>query len=56
MTVEELIEKLKEMPPTAMVFMCGGDEDGPDVEDNPPFYDEGVERIKYEHGRVELRD
>jgi hypothetical protein len=52
MTVEELIEKLKEMPPTAMVFMCGGDKDD---EDSAEFFDESVDDVDYDLGRVLLK-
>lgn len=35
MTVEELIDHLREMPPTAMVFVRSHDKDGEEIEPSP---------------------
>ena len=47
MTVEELIEALRVMPPTAQVLICHDDEDGEPIEVD-------IASIVYEFGEVSI--
>ena len=47
MTVEELIETLRQMPATAQVLICHNDEDGEPIEVD-------IARVVYEFGEVSI--
>lgn len=52
MTVEELIEDLKKMPPTAVVFvLCVASDRTPDYD----LVDIAIESVEYDHARVTIR-